>query len=58
MCKDSAFVFALATNRNVFAPNRKIVDSNKVFGWENCMLTILSLLIHNFLESQVVLTSP
>ena len=37
-------------NRNVFAPNRKIVDSNKMFGWENCMLTISSLLIHSCLS--------
>ena len=37
-------------NRNVFAPNRKIVDSDKMFGWENCMLTILSLLVHRCLS--------
>ena len=36
-------------------PNRKIVDSNKMFGWENCMLTILSLLIHSCLSKAKLL---
>ena len=46
-------------NLKFFAPNNKsIVDSNKLFGWKNCLWIILSSLIHGCLiRSEVVLTS-
>ena len=48
MCKDSEFVSTLAKKSNRFLSLEKIiVDSNKIFDWENCLLIILSLLIHS-----------
>ena len=43
MCKDSVFVSTLARKAKCFlCLEQIIVDSNKIFDWENCLLIILS----------------
>ena len=37
-------------NRKFFAPNNKVIDdSNKIFGWNNCLFIIFSSVIHSCL---------
>ena len=50
MCKDSAFVSALARKSKCFRSWQENRWFKKRFGWENCTLTILSLLIHSCLS--------
>ena len=59
MCKDSVFVLTLARKSKCFLSYEQIiVDSNKIFGGENCLLIIIFVFNSKLSsESKVVLTS-